>query len=128
MEPLTNTFFAVQLRPGETPHELAAVVLQIADEAKSRFRRLDTLDIIEIGGWSFVRFQSDVINPFPVLDRLLACGRSYISPSFGSYMLRATSGRYGKVPGTPMHTAPCGQHFRQYRGPRAQDWQAQFVR
>lgn len=127
MEPTVNTFFAVQLRPGETPHRLAAIVVHTAHEAKLLFRRLDTLDIIQIGGRSFVRFQSDVINPFPVLDRLLLQGRSTISLAPGSYLLRESSGKFGKVPGTAMHQVPMERHFRQYRGPRAQDWQAQFV-
>ncbi len=127
MEPEVTTFFAVQLRPGETPHQLAALVLQTAATAKSRFRRLDTLDIIQIGARSFVRFQSDVINPFPVLDRLLREGRSNISAAPGTYLLREANGKSGKIPGMTMHSVPAERHHRQYRGPRTEDWQAQFL-
>ncbi len=127
MEPPVNTFFAIQLQPGETPHQLASVVLRTADEVKLRFRRLDTLDIIQVGGASYVRFQSDVINPFPVLDRLLREGRRTISASPGSYLLRLSNGKFGRVSNTAMHQVPIPGHFRQYRGTRIQAWQAQFA-
>lgn len=127
MDPTANTFFAIQLLLDETPHQLAAIVLRTADEVRLRFRRLDTLDIIQVGGKSYVRFQSDVINPFPVLDRLLKGGRRTISASPGTYLLRFSDGRYGKVPYTAMHQVPIPGHFRQYNGTRSQEWQAQFA-
>ena len=120
-----TTFFAIERKHNETPHQLAAIVLYTAVEVRSRFQRLDTLDIIDIGGKSFVRFQSDVINPFPLLDRLLKDGRANISASPGSYLLRSDR-RSGKVSGVPMHMVPMDQYFRQYNGPRSENWRDQF--
>ena len=128
MEPATNTFFAIQLRLGETPHQLAAEVLRTASEARILFRRLDTLDIIDVGGTDFVRFRSDLINPFPILDRLLRDGRRIVGPGLGTYLLwkpKVPDG--GRVPLTPMHLVPIPGHFREYRGTRMPTWAAQFA-
>ncbi len=123
-----STFFAVQIRAKETPHQLAEIVLKAASERKSRFRRLETLSIFQVGNRNFVRFCSDVINPFPVLDRLLKeSGRSYVGQSPDGYLLWKPTGKHGKVSGTSMHQAPAKQHHRQYEGPLAENWQAQFL-
>jgi hypothetical protein len=127
MEPHTESFFAVQLRRHETPHQLAAEVLRTASEARVLFRRLDTLDIIDVGGRDYVRFRADLINPFPILNRLLRAGRRVVGPGLGSYLLWQPSiNRGGRVPGTPMHLTPIPGHFREYRGTRTESWAAQF--
>ena len=126
MEPATNTFFAIQLRPGETPHQVAALFIQTASQVKLLFRRLDTLNILDFAGKRFVRFRSDVINPFPILDRLLASGRATISAAPGAYLLRTPTGKPGPVSFLPMHTVPNPSHFRQYHGTRTAEWAEQF--
>jgi len=127
MEPTTDTFFAIQLRLNETPHSLAAEVLRTAAEAGILFCRLDTLDIIDVGGTDFVRFRADLINPFPILNRLLRVGRRVVGPGLGSYWLwRPSIGQGGRVPGTPMHLVPIPGHFRQYSGTRTAAWASQF--
>lgn len=126
MEPATNTFFAIQLRPGENLHLIAALVLQTAADAKILFGRLDTLDTFRLGGFDFVRFRSDVINPFPVLDRLLTQGRASIAAAPGMYLLRTPSGKHGQVPLTLMHMIPNPWVFRRYEGTRSGAWASQF--
>jgi hypothetical protein len=111
-----DTFFAIQLQPGESPHLIAALVLRTAAEAKIRFGRLDIMSTFRFGSRDFVRFQSSVLNPFPVLDRLLLWGRASIACGPGSYLLRTPSGQDGPVPLTHMHTAANPLNFRSYQG------------
>ena len=126
MLPATESFFAIQLRPGEHPHSVAALVLQTAAEARLLFGRLDVLGTFGIGGQDFVRFRSDVINPFPFLDRILARGRATIASTPGSYLLRTPSGQHGRVSFTLMHTIQNSSNFRRYEGTRSGAWASQF--
>jgi len=127
MGPYTESFFAVQLRKDETPHRLAEEVLKAASEARILFGRLDSLDIIDVGGRDFVRFRADLINPFPILNRLLQSGRRVVGPGLGSYLLwQPSTDHGGRVSGASMHFVPIPGHFREYIGTRTETWASQF--
>lgn len=125
-EPL-KTYFAVQLLPKEGAHTIAKVILQTARDESILFRRLEVLDTASIGSTTFVRVRSDLINPFPILDKLHSSGRAVISSTAnGEYAVRFSGGRTGKVSNLLMHAEARLGQSRMYRGTKIKRWEAQF--
>lgn len=122
-----NTYFAVQLKPGEKTIQVVAAVMNAAKEANILFRRLEQLDTINIGTSSFVRMRTDLLNPYLVLDRLYNDKRAVVSSmQGGEYVARLPGGRMGKVTNLVMHaTAKLGQ-TRMFRGTKIKHWERQF--
>jgi hypothetical protein len=122
-----NTYFAVQLKDREVSHHVAGAVLHTAKSLGLLFRRLEVLDTVTVGTSSFVRMRADLVNPFPVLDKVYADGRGVISSmAGGDYAVRLFGGRIGKVPNLFMHSAPKVGQARMYRGTKIKRWETQF--
>jgi hypothetical protein len=125
-EPL-NTYFAVQLKPAEQAIHVVEAVLKAAKASSLLFRRLEQLDILTIGTLTLVRMRADLVNPYPVLDRLYAEGRAVVSSmQGGEYVARLPGGRMGKVSNVTMHAiAKLGQP-KMFRGTKMKYWERQF--
>ncbi len=125
-EPL-NTYFAAQLKAAERPHHVAQEVMKAAKGAAVLFRHLEVMDTVSVGTFTFVRMRSEIINPFPILDRLYEAGRGVVAVSpGGEYLVRLPGGRSGRVAQAVMHaTAKLGQS-RMYRGTKFKFWDRQF--
>lgn len=124
--PLT-AYFAVQLQGKETSHHVAEVVLKAAKEIDLLFRRLEVLDTLSVGGASVVRMRADILNPYPLIDRIHAAGRAVISAGTGGeYIVRFPGGRTGRYPTTTMHAVAKLGQARMYRGTRIKRWECQF--
>lgn len=122
-----NSYFAVQLKDREVPHHVASAVLHAAKALGLLFRRLEVLDTLTVGVTAFVRMRADLVNPFPVLDKVYAEGRGVISVmKGGDYAVRLFGGRIGKVPNLFMHAAPKVGQARMYRGTKIKRWETQF--
>ncbi len=125
-EPL-NTYFAAQLKTAEQPIHVAEAVLNAAKDASILFRRLEVLDIITIGAARFVRMRTEIVNPFPIFDRLYSEGRGVISSKHGGeYVALLVGGREGKVSNLLMHASPKLGQSRMFRGTRIKHWERQF--
>jgi hypothetical protein len=122
-----RTFFAVQLRPKESVQEAVAAVFTAAKDANTQFRQLDVLDTVTIGVTQFARMRSDVLNPFPFLERLLSAGRGVINHTVGgAYQLRMPGGREGKISNIMMHASAKLGQTRTFRGTKIKHWERQF--
>ncbi len=119
-----TTFFAVQLHPQETPQSVARLIIRTAHDERLLFWVLEVLDIIEIGGASFLRLRTDM-PPTALVERLLARGRTVIASKEGVYVLRRPDGQRGKIPMLAMHKVPKPGQQHAYRGTR--HWEAQFA-
>ncbi len=127
-EPL-NTYFAVQLKPREQAIHVVEAIMKVAVDAGILFRRLEVLDTVTIGTMAFVRVRSEIVNPFPILDRLYSAeGRAVVSAAKGGeYSARMQGGRIGRVTHLLMHaTAKLGQ-TRMFRGTKFKHWDRQFA-
>jgi hypothetical protein len=125
-EPL-NTYFAAQLKTAEKAVHVAEAVMKAAKAADILFRRLEVLDIVTIGTTRFVRMRSEIVNPFPILDRLYHEGRGVISSKHGGeYVALLVGGREGKVSNILMHASPKLGQSRMFRGTRIKHWERQF--
>jgi hypothetical protein len=71
--------------------------------------------------------RTEMVNPYPILDKLYADGRSVVSAmQGGEYAVRLPGGRIGKVSNIVLHaTAKLGQS-RMFRGTRIKYWERQF--
>lgn len=118
-------FFAVQLHPQETPQTVARLILRTAHDERLLFWMLEVLDVIEIGGTSFLRVRTDM-PPKALVDRLLARGLTVISSnSDGEYELRRPDGKKGTISMLAMHKVPKPGQQKAYRGTR--QWEAHFA-
>lgn len=126
-EPL-KTYFAIQLRVGEAPIQVARAVMDAAKGMSILFRKLEVMDTVTLGTSSFVRMRSEILNPHPILDRLYNDGRAVVSvlPS-GEYGVRFQGGRVGKVSQTVMHALPKLGQSRMFRGTKFKYWNRQFA-
>lgn len=117
-----TNFFAVALAPQETAQTVALLIIRTAHEAKLSFWALEALDLIEIGKTQFLRVRSDLIHLGPLMERLLARGRTVISLESSTYLLRKPDGKTGAIPMLTMHSIVRPGPQRTYRGP--QQWEA----
>ena len=123
-EALPTSFFAVQLHAKESPESVARLILRTAHDARLLFSTLEVLDIIEVGGSSFLRVKIDLPSQV-IVDKLLIWGRSVISTSQGVYIMRRPAGEQGKIPMTVMHNVTRPGQQRSDRGTR--QWEAQLA-
>lgn len=122
-----NTYFAVQLKDREVAHHVAGAVLHAAKSLGLLFRRLEVLDRVSIGSNNFVRMRADLVNPFPVLDKLYSDGRGVLSSmAGGEYAVRIPGRQGGKVSNLWMHSTPKVGQARMYRGTKIKRWETQF--
>ncbi len=122
-----RTYFAVQLKPDESPHRAAEDVIRTGKILGILFRRLEVIDTIKIGPTEYIRVRSDLLNPFPILEALLSKGRNVVRcSSEGGYELHRPGGRVGKVSTMMMHSTAKPGQTRMYYGPKIKRWEAQF--
>jgi hypothetical protein len=124
-----NSFFGVETFALDKPKPgfVAHLICKTADGTNTRFRRLEVLDMIHIGGRHFVRCQSDILNPYPMLEALFIAGRSIISATAKhGYQVRFVNGPKGPVPNVTMHSTPKVGQRVSYRGPKYKLWERQF--
>lgn len=126
-----NSFFAIQVKTrGDDESAVAAAFLRAASQLGIGFQRLDVLDTLTIGATTFVRFQADLINPWPILERLHEEGRSIVGPGKADtprahgYLVRLANGRTGSAPFAAMQSAP--RALKTYRGTSNPHWARQF--
>lgn len=126
-EPVLNTYLAIQLLQGETPHDAIRALCQAGKDTRKFFRRVEVLDVIPVANRRFVRCRSDVTNLYPILDLLLTQGRGSVAVrSAGQYHVRLSDGRTGPVSVMTMHALPLPGQQRLYRGPKLLNWTRQF--
>lgn len=125
-EPL-KTFFAVQLKPAEQAIHVVEAVMKAAKAAGILFRRLELIDSMTVGTQTYVRMRTEIMNPYPILDRLYAEGRGVVSSmQGGEYVARLPGGRMGKVSNIVMHASPKLGQARMFRGTKIKHWERQF--
>lgn len=122
---LPVTYFGVELQSTEQPVKVAHLICKTADEVGTRFQRLEILEIISVGGRKFLRCRCDVLNPYPMLERILQQGRGTILARDRGYTV-IFGEKSGPVSTVVMHSTPrVGQHVC-YRGPKIKFWARQF--
>ncbi len=122
---LTPTYFAVQVHAWEKPHDIAKVILLAAHDQKLYFRRLESLDVMEVGVVKFQRFRTDLINIDNLLEGLFKAGRGVIRSVLGNGFEVRVGTRQGQVASAPMHMAP--RDLKVFRGTKIKYWEQQFV-
>jgi len=111
-----NRYLAVQMEPRETTQGVVRLVLGTAHDVRLLFWALEVLDVIEVGGTSFLRLRTDIPDLRVLIDRLLTRGRSVIAVEDGNYVLQRANGQRGKIPMTSMHGSPKLGQQRTVRG------------
>ncbi len=118
-----DTFFAVQFKRGEATDHVAEAVLRVAADMGTAFSRLEALDTLPYGTGKYVRFRADLINPWPILERLLAEGRGIVGQG-STYVVKLVDGRTGTVAFTTMQAV--ARSPRMYRATAVPFWERQF--
>jgi hypothetical protein len=122
----TPTYFALQLlRPSETARDLAKVILATAHEMGLQFRRLEALDLLELGALRFFRFRTDLQPADALLEKLFSQGRATVGTSMEGTFLLKTKARCGQIPSSKMHLT--ARNPRMFRGTQSKFWSQQFV-
>ena len=120
-----KTYFAVGYNQGETPHEVAKLVLMTAKETNSSFRGLEIMDTLTVGVSNFVRFRTDLTEADKLLNKL-AENRSVVRHGIGNFVLSMPNGRKGSIPSARMFAAPIASIRQVYRGTAMKLWEEQF--
>jgi hypothetical protein len=118
------SFFAVQVKPGESDLHVIERILRTAHGLKLSFLRIDVLDKMEVGVNKYLRLKSDLSDLTKVLD-LLAPERGVVGANRGVYVIRV-KGRTGKVPNSTMLMTP--RTPKAYRGTADPHWERQFMK
>jgi len=125
-EPL-KTYFAVQVQRGEQPIRVVEAVMKSAKGTGILFRKLELIDTVSIGTSTFARMRTDILNPFPLLDKLYEEGRAIVcSMQGGEYVARMPGGRMGRVSNLIMHAIPKLGQTQMFRGTKMKHWERQF--
>lgn len=125
-----TSLFAVQVFGRiDVASSSAAAFLRSAAAVGITFRQLDFLDTFTVGTMEFARFRADLINAWPVLDRLFEEGRSVIGPGGTdtkphAFLARLTTGKTGTVSFNTMTAA--ARAPRSFRGTALDHWERQF--
>lgn len=128
-----RTYFAVQLNHPREPHAKAAEAVCVAAKALGLlFRRVETMDVLQIGMKPFLRMRSDLSDAKVILQRLhtdTARGIIYMLPE-GCFEVQfppnVMGGRIAPVSSTPMYMAPRGTSTM-FRGPKVKSWYRAFL-
>jgi hypothetical protein len=117
-----TSYFAVEAKKGESSHDVASVVLLTATNLGIKFKTLESMDSITVGGATFVRFRSDLHQALPLLDAL---GRGTIALRAGGCKAILPGGRQGSYPMERLFMAP--RQSKLYRGPGQPHAERQFT-
>lgn len=123
----TPTYFAVEVKTSyEKTIDLAKVVLTVAKAQGILFRRLEAMDVIEIGSTKFMRFRTDLQPATQLVDAILNEGRGVIAANAaGGYELRSRT-KNGPVPSTRILSTPRAAGTKMFRGTKIKLWERQF--
>lgn len=122
---MTQTFFAIQLLVQTSPHQIAGMFCEAAKQAGTLFSVLDSLGTIEAGATKFVRLRSDLADPVPALQAMMARGHGVVYRGPEGYELHLGS-RVGRVSTSLMVGSPV-RNPQSWRGPRVKHWERQFM-
>ena len=118
--------FAIQLLPEESSHHnLVKHVLKEAKGLGILFRSLKVMGPLEIGSAKFIRFDSDLSDPQPLLDAMRP-ERGTIGVSGKSYVMRIGE-KEAAIPVSRMSTTTGPGFPVEYRGTRMKFWDRQFT-
>jgi hypothetical protein len=111
----STSYFAVEVKRGETPHVVAGVVINAAIAAGLKFKELEVMGDLEIAGAKFVRFRADVYSIKEALDKVK--DRGLIQLQGTTFQVALTNGRKGTLPLERMLVTPRMDQAVKYRGP-----------
>jgi hypothetical protein len=125
---MSDSFAALQVKPGETPHEVIGQFMVAAAKRRIKFKSLEILSHMALGSRDFVRFRTDLESLEWLPESGLVDGRAFIAVNGNaSYSLHLPGGREGRVDAAMMQaTAGYNQH-KVYRGPAVKLWKRQFI-
>jgi len=118
------TYFAVEVKRGETPHIIAGLVFKAAVATNLKFKELEVVGDLEIAGTRFVRFRADVHSVKDVLA--LIKERGIIQLQGTTFQVALMNGRKGTLPLERMLVAPRMDQAIKYRGPGQPHAERQF--
>lgn len=119
-----GTYFAIQPLRGENYKQLSAMIMEAADKKGILFRKLQVLDTITVGAFSFIRFRSDTIDIWEIVK---GWDRGVILPSLDGFQVILKGGKTGKFPAATMCTGPKIGFGQIYAGTRIKRWKQQFT-
>lgn len=119
-----GSYFGVQILLRESYKDVANLIISTAQSKGSLFRKLQVLDLQTIGTMPFIRFRSDIEDPYAVLKHL---PRGIIVPIHGTYTVFFTGGRTGKFPTSTMCSPAKTGYGHIYAGTRIKLWRQQFA-
>lgn len=123
----TPTYFAVEIKTSyEKAPDLAKIVLTTAKGLGILFRRLEAMDVIEIGSTKFMRFRTDLTPALPLADALFESGRGVIALSVGGGYRMRTKTKEGTIPSTTLLAVPRAAGVKTFRGTKIKLWERQF--
>lgn len=122
---MSDTYAAIEMARGETPHGTVHRFMKAAVEAQVLFQELEVLGTFEIGTRKFVRFRMDRVNVDHAMSAIRK-DRAVITLNGQGYKAQLPDGRVASIPTTKMHMVPSSNLQRVYRGPGHELWKAQF--
>lgn len=117
-------FAALEIRPGETAHQVVRQFMEKAQNLNRPFNTFELLGVLTLGRIKFVRFRTDCKEQVPVLEAL---DRGYVYQDGGSYALAFPGQSPGSVSITAMQAVGDPGIRRVYRGPSVKFWERQFL-
>ena len=123
---MPESFAAIQMTRGESPHDAVWAFMQAAVGKGLKFKRLEVLGLFRIGGLELVRFKADG-EGFHKVVKELRPERAVSVLNGGGYQLYLPDGREGKVPTITMLATTMRNHQRVYKGPADKLWKRQFL-
>jgi hypothetical protein len=118
------TYFAVQMKASEKPHDLVTLLMRAAKNQGKIFRKLEVLDTLTVGTTAYLRMRSDLQGPETLLEEALP-GRANITSSTGVYLLQNGT-RKAKIPNVLMLATPKLGQMQAYHGTKIKHWERQF--
>lgn len=124
---MAETFAAIEMTKGETPHRTVHRFMQAATDQKLLFHNLEVMDVFTIGTRRFVRFRVDH-SDIEGITQGMRKDRAVIIPNGGGgYKICLPGGREAPVASVKMHMTALSNYKRTYRGPKSKLWEAQFA-
>jgi hypothetical protein len=118
-----KVFAALEMKVGESAHNVIEAFTRASVAKGHTFDVLDFLGILPLGKVKYVRFRTDSPNIQGILD-----DRNVVFFKNGEYIAQNPAGGFlGRVSGSSMQQPYDPSLHREYRGPRLQHWERQFL-
>lgn len=121
--PLT-TFFAVEMLPIVSAHQVAGMFCEAAKKSKTPFFQLEGLGLIDVNASKFLRFRSDISDPTLALRILQEKGHGVVYRTPEGFIFQRKD-RTGKISTSLMVGSPV-RNPMMWRGPKVKLWERQF--